>query len=182
MYSEGSSRTSSEPYSTANLDNILSHLTNHCLQAGGGSFGAFESGNEMWFDDLDALLQRYDAKTRRIATEPSPEGIAEARGISLVNTVLLPQMEAIVWCSLQAVKEHLYVDELEPFRCFQLFGYDFIVSDGLEVHLLEINGSPGAAASLLRPMVDGMLRLLIPGEAKHDPPVTGRGSWKKINR
>lgn len=32
IFSEGVLRTSSEPYDARNLENITSHLTNHCIQ------------------------------------------------------------------------------------------------------------------------------------------------------
>lgn len=54
-------------------------------------------------------------------------------------------------------------DEEHSFRCFQLFGYDFLLDDCLQVKLLEINGSPGLAERYLSPVVSAMIQRLYAG-------------------
>lgn len=51
LYSQGVFRTASERYSPYDLDNVLSHLTNHCVQEMGPNFSKFEVGNEMWYGE-----------------------------------------------------------------------------------------------------------------------------------
>ena len=40
------------------------------------------------------------------------------------------------------------VDDYESFRCFQVFGFDFMVDDALKVWLIEVNSSPAIAEDL----------------------------------
>ena len=51
-------RTSSEPYNPDDLDDELSHITNHCVQEHGPNFSKFEEGNEMWYHQFQAYLDQ----------------------------------------------------------------------------------------------------------------------------
>lgn len=54
LYEEGVLRTASESYQSENLDDVTSHLTNHCLQKElSANFGMYEEGNEMFFSSFD---------------------------------------------------------------------------------------------------------------------------------
>ena len=40
------------------------------------------------------------------------------------------------------------IDDFEPFRCFQVFGFDFMIDQDLKVWLIEVNSSPAIAEHL----------------------------------
>uniref|UniRef100_A0A3Q3WFF8 Tubulin--tyrosine ligase n=1 Tax=Mola mola TaxID=94237 RepID=A0A3Q3WFF8_MOLML len=53
LYQEGVLRTSSEPYNSSDLQDMTSHLTNHCIQKEHShNYGRYEEGNEMFFDEF----------------------------------------------------------------------------------------------------------------------------------
>lgn len=57
LYREGVLRTSSEPYNSSDLQDMTSHLTNHCIQKDHSqNFGRYEEGNEMFFDEFRLYL------------------------------------------------------------------------------------------------------------------------------
>ena len=66
LYEQGVLRTASESYQRENLDDVTSHLTNHCLQKElSANFGMYEEGNEMFFESFD----------RWVATCTSPQSV-----------------------------------------------------------------------------------------------------------
>ncbi|MEQ2183759.1 hypothetical protein GOODEAATRI_001325 [Goodea atripinnis] len=57
LYREGVLRTSSEPYNSSDLQDMTSHLTNHCIQMEHSqNYGRYEEGNEMFFDEFRLYL------------------------------------------------------------------------------------------------------------------------------
>lgn len=62
LYREGVLRTSSEPYNSSDLQDMTSHLTNHCIQKEHShNYGRYEKGNEMFFDEFRVyLLNNYN--------------------------------------------------------------------------------------------------------------------------
>jgi hypothetical protein len=48
----------------------------------------------------------------------------------------------------------------EQARPFQLFGFDFMLDSGAQVHLLEVNGSPAARELLLPSVAAEIVRVL----------------------
>ncbi|KAH9588939.1 Tubulin-tyrosine ligase/Tubulin polyglutamylase [Trypanosoma melophagium] len=152
VFSQGSCRTSSVMYDPDDTKNTLAHLTNHCLQEGASQFGQYEVGNELWFPQLGKYLHKV-----------FNENVLERR--------ILPQISNIVVRTLMAMKLVLEVSSEEPYKCFQLFGYDLILDDKMVVQLLEINGSPGVATKFLRPVVTETLSLVNGSDAprKWDP-------------
>lgn len=57
LYREGVLRTSSEPYNSSDLEDMTSHLTNHCIQKEHSqNYGRYEEGNEMFFDEFRVYL------------------------------------------------------------------------------------------------------------------------------
>lgn len=206
-YSKGSCRTTSVAYDARDPSNVLSHLTNHCLQEGAEGFGQYEEGNEMFFPSLSAFLSRLknvdghyvypdDEKEGWKGKGPTTEGEehqedqcnstshatpvpctskgttvedrrdGETSSFSLLSQVIWPQIVSIVTRTLLMLKDRLQLlptDEAEAFRCFQLFGYDFMLDDTLQVKLLEINGSPGLAQRYLSPVVRELIQRLYAG-------------------
>eukprot|EP00659_Diplonema_papillatum_P007271 gene7271-11213_t len=60
VYKRGVCRTSSYQYSDAslgNLDDHLTHLTNHHIQETGKRYQMYEQGNELWFHQLHECMQ-----------------------------------------------------------------------------------------------------------------------------
>lgn len=68
LYREGVLRTSSEPYNSTDLQDLTSHLTNHCIQKEHSqNYGRYEEGNEMFFDEF----RHYLLNVHNIAMETS---------------------------------------------------------------------------------------------------------------
>ncbi len=62
-YEEGYIRTSSENFSTRDLDNRYVHLTNDAVQKYSDDYGRFEYGNKISFSDFNRyLVQTYPDK------------------------------------------------------------------------------------------------------------------------
>lgn len=77
LYREGVLRTSSEPYNRSDLQDMTSHLTNHCIQKDHSqNYGRYEEGNEMFFDEF----RLYLLNTHSVALE----------------TTILPQIKQII--------------------------------------------------------------------------------------
>lgn len=161
-FTQGSCRTASLPFDLTDIANTHSHLTNHCVQEGNAAFGRYEPGNEMWFAQLERyLVEELHREPAAAMSSPAASVHSCGSGGSCVlETVVLPQMANIIVRSLLAAKGQLETVPGEPFSCFQLFGYDFIIEDDLTVQLLEINGSPGVAVRFLPSVVASMLGLL----------------------
>lgn len=141
-YAQASCRTASAPYDMSDIKDVHAHLTNHCLQTNAEHFGEYEEGNEMWLPQLQAYLTSIG----------KPDDV-------LVTTVL-PRVSQLITRTLVAMMPEMAVPSTEAYRCFQLFGYDIILTEDLEVKLLEINGSPGIADRFLQPLVRSMRGLL----------------------
>ncbi|ESL11373.1 tubulin-tyrosine ligase [Trypanosoma rangeli SC58] len=140
-FAHGSCRTSSVLYDAGDVGDTLAHLTNHCLQESSPKFGQYEDGNEIWFPQLAAYLR-------------------EAYKEDVLGRRIFPQIRNVIVRTLLAMRGELEVLPEMPYRCFQLFGYDLIIDDQLNVFLLEINGSPGVATKYLEPVVRGALALV----------------------
>ena len=152
VYQKGVMRTASEPYNPHDLNDELSHLTNHCIQEHGPNFSKFEEGNEMWYPLFQEYLDRL------------PRG-AVGHGWSLTDDILPQVNDQIKKCLLVAKKKlskstasGLGGDVL---GCFQLFGFDFMVDEDMKVWLIEINGSPASAEYLLEDMMTNLIATVV---------------------
>ncbi|KPI89881.1 tubulin-tyrosine ligase-like protein [Leptomonas seymouri] len=141
-YAQASCRTASAPYDISDIHNVHAHLTNHCLQTDAMNFGVYEEGNEMWLPQLQAYLTSI------------------GKPADILEKTVLPQVSRLITRTLVAVMPEMVVSPTETYRCFQLFGYDIILTEDLDVKLLEINGSPGIAERFLQPLVRSMCGLL----------------------
>lgn len=52
FFKEGYIRTSTETFSTENIDNYYIHLTNNAIQKNSCNYGIFENGNQLPYKDL----------------------------------------------------------------------------------------------------------------------------------
>merc|ERR1711879_86932 len=77
-----------------------------------------------------------------------------------------PKMKEIVYQSLAAVQ-----DIVQPrSNSFQLFGYDFMISDDMNAWIIEVNSSPDLSYStsvtrdLVKAVLDDMMKVIIDAE------------------
>ena len=135
-YDAGVLRTCSKPFDLADLGNVYAHLSNHCINTRSDTYGEYEATNEMFYAEFERLLDG-------------------ARGAGALRATVLPQVDAIVAHCFDAARESVEVrwrgtyGYVSGHRSFQLFGFDFMVTDALDVKLIEINSSPAVAEELL---------------------------------
>ena len=150
VYNKGVMRTASEAFQVDNLDDELSHLTNHCIQETGPNFGKYEIGNEMWYDQFQSYL------------DDLPEG-KPGHGISLKKDIL-PQVNKIIKDTLLCAKPSVIQSACvgsDGAGSFQLFGFDFMLDDDMRAWLIEINGSPASAEYLLEGMMKDLIEVIV---------------------
>ncbi|XP_062851226.1 tubulin--tyrosine ligase isoform X2 [Trichomycterus rosablanca] len=141
LYREGVLRTSSEPYNSSDLQDMTSHLTNHCIQQEHSqNYGRYEEGNEMFFDEFRQYLQ-------------------SAHNVCL-ETSILPQIKQIIRSCLTCIEPAISTKHL-PYQSFQLFGFDFMLDDSFKVWLIEINGAPACAQKLYPELCQGIVDVAI---------------------
>ncbi|KAE8601253.1 hypothetical protein XENTR_v10013603 [Xenopus tropicalis] len=141
LYREGVLRTSSEPYSDTNFQDMTSHLTNHCIQKEHSkNYGRYEEGNEMFFEEFNQYL-------------------VTSLNINLENSILC-QIKEIIRVCLSCLEPAISTKYL-PYHSFQLFGFDFMVDKNLKVWLIEVNGAPACAQKLYAELCKGIVDLAI---------------------
>eukprot|EP00668_Euglena_longa_P006136 GGOE01007266.1.p1 GENE.GGOE01007266.1~~GGOE01007266.1.p1 ORF type:complete len:464 (-),score=122.67 GGOE01007266.1:374-1765(-) len=145
LYREGVMRTSSELYTPSDLDNILSHLTNHCLQEKGPNFCKFEPENLMRYGQFQAFLDEV---------HPGCD----------FRQDIVPRMKDVVFTCFQSVKTYLIrscCNSRHALLCYQVFGFDFLIDENLQAWLLEINGQPWVAEELRPKFTEDLIELVI---------------------
>ncbi|XP_056465465.1 tubulin--tyrosine ligase [Gadus macrocephalus] len=141
LYREGVLRTSSDPYNSADLDDMTSHLTNHCIQKEHSqNYGRYEEGNELFFDEF----RQYLLSAHHVTLE----------------TAILPQIKQIIKSCLSCVEPSITTKHLS-YQSFQLFGFDFMVDTSFRVWLIEINGAPACAQKLYPELCQGIVDVAI---------------------
>lgn len=141
LYREGVLRTSSEPYDSADLSDLTSHLTNHCVQKEQSrNYGRYEEGNEMFFTQF----RQYLLSTHGVTMETS----------------ILPQIKHIIKSCLSVIEASISTKHLS-YQSFQLFGFDFMVDENFKVWLIEINGAPACAEKLYPELCQGIVDVAI---------------------
>lgn len=180
VFSEGSCRLASAPYKgVENLENPFEHITNHDLQKHAATgYGDLCPGNEMWYGRLAPILQeRYERRVEELRARHGAllSEIAkytlksaavnddgdEKKNSAIFEEFVRPQLHHIIIQSFLAARSFLQVSPGFGHKVHQLFGFDMIVDEELNVKLLEINGAPGTAQCLLQPFVDGAIDHLI---------------------
>lgn len=141
LYREGVLRTSSEPYNSSDLQDMTSHLTNHCIQKEHSlNYGRYEEGNEMFFDEFRLYL-------------------LNTHNVTLESTIL-PQIKQIIKSCLTCIEPTISTKHLS-YQSFQLFGFDFMVDESFKVWLIEINGAPACAQKLYSELCQGIVDVAI---------------------
>jgi tubulin--tyrosine ligase len=145
LWQEGVLRTASERYDPFDLNNELAHLTNHCVQEKGPNFSKYESGNEMWYHQFQAYLDKYHP------------------GYHFRDRVI-PRIKAIIRACFQSIKTlvvHSARGMTHEMLCYQVFGFDFMMDDNFETWLIEINGQPALAEALLPDFTEDTIELIV---------------------
>ena len=99
---------------------------------------------------------------------------------------VMPQIHRIVALTLHAARNQMEGVAGQSFGSFNLFGYDFMLDEKMNVTLLEINSSPAVADVLLNEMtVDvvnaGILPFYEDGEGGEDGGAKELGGFEKCN-
>jgi tubulin---tyrosine ligase len=142
IHKEGVVRTSSVPFSLADLKNKFIHMTNHSIQEEHSDFGKFEEDNEIFFPQFEEFL--------RDSTDFSLHGD------------ILPQIKESVKATFTEAKPILEsIDEIDDYFSFMFFGFDFAVDTAGKVWLLEVNATPAIAKSLLPKISRDIIRTAI---------------------
>jgi tubulin--tyrosine ligase len=115
----------------AKLSDPFVHLSNHCIQTGHPDYGKYEPTNEMFFAEFREHLD------------------GEYEGRDVLDGVVVPQVRSIVAATMAAAKDQMKNMDGNPYKSFNVFGYDFMVDTDLKVSLIEINSSPAVAGALL---------------------------------
>eukprot|EP00759_Apiculatamorpha_spiralis_P049779 PhF_6_TR44464/c0_g1_i2/m.68446/K06047/TTL; tubulin---tyrosine ligase len=144
LYQHGVLRTSSSQYDPSNLQDVFSHITNHCVQQRAPMYSSFEPGNEMWYEEFE----------RYLATA--------APDRSLEKNVLRP-MRKIIIDTMKPILRTVNLNGNNGCLCpaFQLFGFDFMIDQDWKLWLLEINGSPAIAQLLVEQMIKDLVSIAI---------------------
>ena len=119
------------------------HLTNDGVQckAEKGGYGKYETGNKLSY----ATFEEYLGRTR-----------PEARGA--LGEVILPRVRELVVESIEATAATLNPERRS--HCFELLGYDFMVDEGLNTWLIEVNSNP-CLEDWSCPLLKGMLPVMV---------------------
>ncbi len=146
LFKEGHLKATSFNFDLDSND-LYIHLTNYSVQKYSDDFEKFEIGNEISFDELQSSLNHcYNLNID-------------------VRKYILPKMKKIIFLSMESVKK--IINKYNRKKCFEIFGYDFMIDIDLNPFLIEINTNPGLEISspliekLVPRMIDDALRLTI---------------------
>lgn len=105
-YQEGYVRTSSSYFNLSELDDPMIHLTNDAVQKDGDSYGRFEAGNKVTYNELQKYIESTGSKVDFFAS-------------------IYPQMKKIATDSVKSTA--IFLDPLRHESNFELFGLDFMI-------------------------------------------------------
>ena len=148
VFKEGHLKTCSENFDLNNKNDAYVHLTNYSYQKHCLNFQKFEVGNEVSFHDFQKELN---------LTFPEKE-------INVYKDIM-PKVKEIINLTMNSVKHS--IDPNNRQFCFEIFGYDFMLDDELNMFLIEINANPGIEESspwikvIVPRMLDDALRLTV---------------------
>ena len=151
-YNDGYARTSSYFYNPNEKDNLKVHLTNEAVQVkDSSSFGKYEPGNKVYFPELNTY---FDTVAAFIFTNKN------------FYRDIVPIFKSHAKLAFRAASEKLIEDNqqcLSP--SFELLGFDFMITESLEVFLIEVNHNPCLSTltpeqgKLISKLVDETLKL-----------------------
>ena len=152
FYDESYARFSLETYDAARPGNTFAHLTNYSIAKQAADFEG--ARDETMWDTAHQLRQHLVAEAARRSAAAAGAALGAASSEASSSDAewpwadpwlehVQPQMQKIVYLSLQAVQDQVQ----ERARSFELFGYDFLLDDDLAVWLLEVNASPDLSHS-----------------------------------
>eukprot|EP00347_Sterkiella_histriomuscorum_P022313 403330922 len=122
FYQDGYLRTSCKEFSVQNLNNKFIHLTNDAIQKYSDDYGKFENANKLSYQDFDKYFENNGDFDLRF------------------NRDFLPQIRGVIRDSFNAVASKIDVER--RLNTFELFGYDFMITDDFELKLIEANTNP----------------------------------------
>jgi len=163
FYTDGYLRTSSKEFSVQNLSNKYIHLTNDAIQKNSEDYGKFENANKLSYQDFD----RYFLE--------NPLGDYELR----FTRDFLPQIRALVRDTFRSVERK--IDPERRTNTFEVFGYDFMIDDQLQLKLIEVNTNPSIEifcpllARIVPSMLDSVFRVAL--DPIFQPPPQRRSAW-----
>ena len=157
VYDRGYLRTASARFDPASAD-MGAHLCNNAVQKLLSHYNEFEEGNMQSFADLDAEIARQvDAGELKVTpTDPA----------HCFTTEIWPRIKQTVAQALCSAGKDL-LNGFECPNCFELFGFDFMITNRLTHLLIECNVNPCLELSspvswwLLPEMLDDMFQLTI---------------------
>lgn len=132
VYNDAYCRTSSEIFSLdvgkksgsgSREHATFVHLTNYCMQKHSSRVGQFELGNTLSLEQLQTYLDG-----------------AFGDGFVDFRKDLFPRMKELILDSVLANRQRL-VDGTSR-KCFELFGYDFLLDEDFRCWLIEVNTNP----------------------------------------
>lgn len=122
FFKEGYLRTSSEEFKAGNVDNYFIHLTNNAVQKYSNNYGQFEDGNQLSFP----WFQKYVEENY-----PNVD----------FKSCIINKIKELIYISMNSVRKKLSTNDKRR-NCFEIFGYDFIIDEDLQVWLIEVNTNP----------------------------------------
>ncbi|CAI2377303.1 unnamed protein product [Moneuplotes crassus] len=144
FYQDGYLRTASKEYNPDNLEDKFVHLTNDAIQKKSEDYGKYESSNKLSFQDFEKYLeQNYPNQN--------------LDGHACFYTHIYPQIKKLVRDTFLASEGK--INPKKRSNCFELFGYDFMVTDDFKVYLIEVNTNPclETPCSLLSRIISSVL-------------------------
>lgn len=138
-------------------EDLGSHLTNVALQKGEEEYNKIHGGKWLVRQLMLYVESRY--------------GPYKAEG-------MLAKIKFLIFHSLLAVKEVITNDR----HCFELYGYDILIDDKLNPHLIEVNASPSLSTTtttdrlIKEEVLADAMRIVIPPGMLTSHHLTGNGN------
>ena len=146
LFKEGHLKATSFNYSLESKD-LYIHLTNYSVQKYSDNFEKFECGNEISFEEFQTSINKYYSTDIDVRKD------------------IMPKIKEIIILSLSSGKK--IINKYHRKKCFEIFGYDFMIDNEFNPFLIEINTNPGLEISsplinkLVPRMIDDAFRLTI---------------------
>lgn len=134
--------------------NYFIHLTNNAVQVKSGSYGSIVEGNIMGVSTFEQILNETPSPNPSNSTntggeeQPKPTQkslIDELSSIKLEQGYLMQKITEQIKISFDCCKGLLNPNKRE--KCFELFGFDFMVDAEKRVWLIECNSVPSLGES-----------------------------------